>query len=325
MSEHDDKDSSRTTEGPEDRPPDSPPRRHFLKAAAKLGAAGGAAAATAGAARAAWGGSTLQDMMGDLLQDHYQRMTPDEITAALGRIERRAKRKQGVDITCKNTPPIPNTVFGYALNISKCQGYRDCVQACIQENNQGRDSQVQYIRVLELDQGTMDLEKSDHYYDPKAVRQPGKFYLPVQCQQCDNPPCVKACPVKATWKEPDGIVVIDYDWCIGCRYCMTACPYWARHFNWTEPQVPAEEFNIVTHYLGNRPRPQGVVEKCHFCTQRTREGRQPACQEACPTGARIFGNLLDPDSEIRYVLANKQVFRLKEELGTEPKFWYFTD
>jgi molybdopterin-containing oxidoreductase family iron-sulfur binding subunit len=199
------------------------------------------------------------------------------------------------------------------------------VQACIKENNQGRDSQVQYIRVLQMDKGTGDLEKSDHYYPAADVPVPGKFYLPVQCMQCDNPPCVKACPVNATWKEPDGIVVIDYDWCIGCRYCMTACPYWARHFNWTEPQIPAGEVNPVTHYLGNRPRPKGVVEKCHFCTQRTRAGRQPACQEACPTGARVFGNLLDPNSEIRYVLANKTVFRLKEELGTEPKFWYYTD
>jgi molybdopterin-containing oxidoreductase family iron-sulfur binding subunit len=171
----------------------------------------------------------------------------------------------------------------------------------------------------------MDLDKADHYYAPESVPLPGKVYLPVQCQQCDNPPCVKACPVEATWKEPDGVVVVDYDWCIGCRYCMTACPYWARHFNWTAPQLPAAELNPDTHYLGNRPRPKGVVEKCHFCLQRTRKGRQPACQEACPTGARVFGNLLDPASEIRYVLAHKTVFRLKEELGTEPKFWYYTD
>jgi Fe-S-cluster-containing dehydrogenase component len=252
-------------------------------------------------------------------------MSEEEIADALGRIERRAKRRFGVDIICKDTPPLPDTVFGYALNISKCQGYRDCVSACVRENNQGRDSQMQYIRVLEMEQGTRNLEHSEHYYDPETVPVEGKYYMPVQCMQCDNPPCVKACPVEATWKEPDGIVVVDYDWCIGCRYCMTACPYWARHFNWNEPQIPAGEINPDTNYLGNRPRPRGVVEKCHFCTQRTREGRQPACQEACPTGARIFGNLLDPNSEIRYVLENKSVFRLKEELGTEPKFWYFTD
>jgi molybdopterin-containing oxidoreductase family iron-sulfur binding subunit len=143
--------------------------------------------------------------------------------------------------------------------------------------------------------------------------------------QCDNPPCVKACPVQATWKEPDGITVIDYDWCIGCRYCQAACPYWARHFNWNQPKLPKEEVNPDTHYLGNRPRPKGVMEKCTFCIQRTRKGRLPACLEACPTGARVFGNLLDPNSDIRYVLENKVVFRLKEDLGTEPKFWYYTD
>lgn len=299
-------------------------RRQFFKRLGQVGAAGVAVTASA-PAKAAWGGSTLADAMGSFFQSHYQRMTKDEMRDALARIERKAKRQHGVDITCEDTPPIPDTVFGYALNISKCKGYRDCVSACVKENNQGRDSQVQYIRVLQMDKGSSNLEKSEHYYDPATVPVQGKYYMPVQCMQCDNPPCVKACPVEATWKEPDGIVVIDYDWCIGCRYCMTACPYWARHFNWTEPKIPADQINTKTNYLGNRPRPKGVVEKCHFCTQRTRKGRQPACMEACPTGARVFGNLLDPKSEIRYILENKTVFRLKEELGTEPKFWYYTD
>jgi molybdopterin-containing oxidoreductase family iron-sulfur binding subunit len=297
-----------------------PARRKFLGGAVTATAAVGGATATP-----AWGGSTFMDAMGGFFQDHYLRMSDEEIADALGRIERRAQRQHGVDIRCKDTKAQPGVVFGYALNISKCQGYRDCVSACVRENNQGRDSQLQYIRVLEMPQDSRDIEKSEHYYDPQTVPSEGSYYMPVQCMQCDAPPCVKACPVEATWKESDGIVVIDYDWCIGCRYCMTACPYWARHFNWGEPEIPAEELNPNTNYLGNRPRPRGVVEKCHFCTQRTREGRQPACQEACPTGARVFGNLLDPNSEIRYVLENKAVFRLKEELGTEPKFWYFTD
>lgn len=295
-------------------------RRRFLKGA---GAAAAAAAATLPAP--AWGGQTMGDAFGSFFQKHYKRMNPDEINAALGRIERRARDRYGVDIKCGNAPPLEGVVFGYALNLSRCKGYRECVAGCIRENNQGRDSQVQYIRVLQMNKGDMNLEHSEHYYNPKEVPVPGKFYLPVQCMQCDDPPCVKACPVKATWMEPDGVTVVDYDWCIGCRYCMAACPYWARHFNWTEPQIPAEELNPDTHYLGNRPRPLGVVEKCHFCLQRTRKGRQPACEEACPTGARVFGNLLDPNSEIRYILANKTVFRLKEELGTEPKFWYYMD
>jgi molybdopterin-containing oxidoreductase family iron-sulfur binding subunit len=299
-------------------------RRNFLR---KLGAAGAttSAALTAGAAKPAWGGQTFEDAWNDFFQTHYKRMTREEMQETLARIARKAERRYGVPITCKDTPPKEGVVFGYALNISRCKGYRDCVHACVDENNQSRQSEVQYIRVLQMDEGSTNLEQSDHYYDPKEVPVEGKYYLPVQCMQCDDPPCVKACPVKATWMEPDGIVVIDYDWCIGCRYCMTACPYWARHFNWTDPEIPAGKLNPDTHYLGNRPRPRGVVEKCHFCIQRTRQGRQPACMEACPTGARIFGNLLDPNSEIRYVLENKTVFRLKEDLGTEPKFWYFTD
>lgn len=104
---------------------------------------------------------------------------------------------------------------------------------------------------------------------------------------------------------------------------MAACPYGARHFNWSEPNVPDEEINPITHYLGNRPRPKGVVEKCTFCIQRVREGKYPSCVEICPTGSRKFGNLLDPKSEIRYILENKRVLVLKAELNTQPKFYYF--
>ncbi len=143
--------------------------------------------------------------------------------------------------------------------------------------------------------------------------------------QCEKPPCVKVCPVRSTYREPDGIVVIDYNWCIGCRMCISACPYWARRSNWGEPNLPVEEMNPKTHYLGNRPRMNGATEKCTFCLQRVRKGRYPACVEACPVGARKFGNLLDPESEVRKVLENKRVFRLKAELNTYPKFFYFID
>jgi Fe-S-cluster-containing dehydrogenase component len=192
-------------------------------------------------------------------------------------------------------------------------------------NNQSRlHPQIHWIRVLEMDkEHGVDLTHAEHYYDPATVPQPGKFYFPVQCQQCRNPPCVKACPTQATWKERDGIVVIDYDWCIGCRCCMSACPYGARHFNLAEPTLPAAELNPSQHFLGNRPRPKGVVEKCTFCIQRSRNGRYTACVEACPVGARKFGNLLDPDSEIRRVMETKRVFVFKEELATHPQFYYF--
>jgi len=195
----------------------------------------------------------------------------------------------------------------------------------VNENNQSRAPEIQYIRVIEMPRGTMDLEKGDHHYDRPTVPDADHFYMPVQCHQCANPPCVKVCPVEATWQDADGITVIDYDWCIGCRYCEAACPYWARRFNFAKPEIPAERINPTMGYLSNRPRPKGVVEKCHFCLHRTREGKLPACLEACPTGARKFGNVLDPNSEVSQILKTKRVFVLKEEVGTLPRSFYYFD
>jgi len=223
--------------------------------------------------------------------------------------------------------PIDGVVFGYGLDVSRCIGCRRCVYACVEQNNRSRDPQIQWIRVLEFERERVtrgfDLEDGNPYYDPESVPEPGKIYLPVSCQQCEDSPCTKVCPTGATWTEPDGIVVVDYDWCIGCRYCMAAYPYGARHFNWGEPSLPAEDVNPDMHVLDDRPRPRRVVEKCTFCIQRVCEGRYPACLEACPVGARKFGNLLDPESEIRYLLAHKRTFVLKSELRTRPKFFYF--
>jgi molybdopterin-containing oxidoreductase family iron-sulfur binding subunit len=260
----------------------------------------------------------------EYIKRHYRTMTEAERADTIDRLERLARVKTGVHVNIASTAAQPGVVFGYAFNISKCQGFRSCVEACINENNLDRRAETQYIRIFEMENGVVDLDHADATFQHE-VPAAGHFYLGTQCFQCENPPCVKVCPVGATWQEPDGIVVIDYDWCIGCRYCMAACPYWARRFNWSTPAVPSEEINPNQHYLGNRARKRGVVEKCTFCIQRTRQGRLPACAEACPTGARVFGNLLDPNSEIRWVLANKRVFRMKEDLKTEPRFWYFTD
>ncbi len=290
---------------------DSVTRRDFL------------ALIAAGAAASALAGCSKRLAEAEAFTKSFAEMSPQEVKDVIARLEEKYARKLGRQVSVKATPAREKTVFGYGLDLSRCIGCRRCVYACARENNASRDTQIQWIRVLRMEKGGLDLEKGEHYYEPPQVPEPGHFYLPVQCQQCENPPCVKVCPVKATWKEPDGIVVVDYDWCIGCRTCMAACPYRARKFNWREPSIPKEELNPETHYLGNRPRMRGVVEKCTFCIQRVRDGRYPACVEACPVGARKFGNLLDPESEIRYVLENFRVFRLKEELNTEPKFYYF--
>ncbi len=261
-------------------------------------------------------------------QKHFSELKEDEIDRVIKRLEKTYAEKYKTDFHIKTNGPLPGTLFGYGLDLSRCIGCRRCVYACVRENNQSRDPQIHWISVLQFEKGARgvsDLEAADKYYSPDKVPEDGHFYMPVQCQHCEDPPCVKVCPTKATWQEKDGIVVVDYNWCIGCRFCMAACPYGARHFNWGEPRIPREEINPETHYLGNRPRFKGVVEKCTFCIQRVRStpGRYPACVEVCPVGARKFGNLLDPKSEIRYCLDHKRVFRLKEELNTNPKFFYF--
>ncbi|GMR03201.1 MAG: hypothetical protein BMS9Abin21_028 [Thermodesulfovibrionia bacterium] len=261
-------------------------------------------------------------------QKHFREMNEDELRSVVIRLEKEDEKKYKTHFNIKTTKPLPGVLYGYGLDISMCIGCRRCVYACVKENNQSREPQVHWITVLRFKKGEKwvnVLEEAERYYYPEKVPEEGYFYMPVQCQQCENPPCVKVCPTQATWKERDGIVVIDYDWCIGCRYCMAACPYGARHFNWGSPRIPRDELNAEVHYLGNRPRYRGVVEKCTFCIQRTREnpGRYPACVEICPVGARKFGNLLDPKSEIRYCIENKRVFRLKEDLNTSPKFYYF--
>lgn len=289
-------------------------------------------AALAGASAFAAAISPLRDLDSDdlptvqeFLQAHYKEMTDEDKRQIFDRIRDEVQQRHGVQANISDPPPMDGVEFVYGLNISRCIGCRKCVHACVKENNQSREPEIQYIRVLEMEKGSINVETAKHHYDAETVPNPDKWYMPVQCHQCANPPCVKVCPVEATWQEPDGITVIDYDWCIGCRYCEAACPYWARRFNFTEPKIPDEDINPDMGYLSNRPRPKGVVEKCTFCLHRTRVGKMPACLEVCPTGSRKFGNVLDPESEVAYILRNKRVYVLKEDVGTIPRFFYYFD
>ena len=287
-------------------------RRNFLKKLPVL-AAGTAALA-----------SCSSEEWDEFLQQNFRTLSKEEKEDILKNLEKKYSKKYGKEFIVSDKPPIDGVLFGYALDLSRCIGCRRCVYACVDENNQSREPQVHWIQVLQMEnQKGIDVAHANIDYNPEVVPEEGHFYMPVACQQCRNPQCTTVCPTKATWQEEDGIVVVDYNWCIGCRYCMAACPYGARHFNWGEPHIPDDEVNPVTSYLGNRPRIKGVVEKCTFCIQRVRNGQYPSCVEICPTGARKFGNLLDPESEIRYILENKRVLIFKEELNTQPKFYYF--
>jgi Fe-S-cluster-containing dehydrogenase component len=265
----------------------------------------------------------------DLLQKHYRELKPDDLARILDALAAKCAQEYGVRPVIRDLKPLGGVEFGYALNLTRCVGCRKCAHACLKENNQSRedanDIEMSYIRVLEMKKGAINLETSTAYYNPESVPQQDKYYMPVQCHQCRQSPCTKVCPVQATWQEKDGLVVVDYNWCIGCRYCMAACPYDARRFNYRKPAIAKDAINLNQDYLSNRIRPKGVVEKCTFCLQRTRAGKYPACLEVCPTGARVFGNLLDPDSEINYILNHKRVYILKEDVGTLPRFFYFFD
>jgi len=142
--------------------------------------------------------------------------------------------------------------------------------------------------------------------------------VPLLCNHCDNPPCTKVCPTGATWKrESDGIVMMDWHRCIGCRYCVVACPYGSRSFNWRDPRpnIPAVDPAYPT-------RMRGVVEKCTFCEERLAKGQLPACVEACEHGEIVFGDLEDPSSAVRALLHENFTIRRKPGLGTQPEVYY---
>ncbi len=214
------------------------------------------------------------------------------------------------------------------IDLRKCVGCSACTIACIAENK--LPPGVVYRPVLEEEVGVY----------PNVMRR----FVPRPCMQCDNPPCVPVCPVNATYKNDDGVVVIDYDQCIGCRYCVTACPYGARTFDFgamytlNTPearglmlgQSGADDYERVASFEYSQARertskdqsPIGNVRKCHFCLHRLAVGMLPACTTTCIGRATYFGDVNDPDSLVSELIVSPNAMRLKDELGTEPRVYY---
>lgn len=208
---------------------------------------------------------------------------------------------------------LPGKRFVMVIDLAKCRNARKCISAC---------QSAHHLRPYEYHINTLVMQESENT---------APYYMPKPCQHCDNPPCVSVCPVDATFKRQDGIVLIDNERCIGCRFCVAACPYSARMFHWEEPLVveadKGKEYNIEL----NVPQKKGTISKCLFSADRLREGKLPYCVSSCPNGVYYFG---DENQDAVTNGTTKETHRLSEllslnggyhlmpELGTKPRVYY---
>lgn len=192
------------------------------------------------------------------------------------------------------------------IDLAKCIGCHACSMACKAEN--GTPPGVWWGKVV--------IDEVGAYPNTRLT------FTPLLCMHCKNAPCVQVCPTGASYKRPDGIVAVDYDKCIGCRYCMAACPYGARTFvNEIRPYYPDRGFTPYEQQMYQNHR-AGVVEKCNLCMQRVDKGLEPACVATCPAYARVFGDLDDPNSEVSKLIAERRGVQLLADLGTDPSVYY---
>jgi menaquinone reductase, iron-sulfur cluster-binding subunit len=219
-------------------------------------------------------------------------------------------------------------LWGMVIDLDRCTGCQACVMACKAENNVPAVGPKEAVRGRTISWMQVLTEEDEHSGEVKR-------FVPRPCLHCDDPPCTKVCPVYATYRNPEGIVAQIYARCIGCRFCMAACPYNAKYFNWYRYQKDAPGQNPDVSV-----RPKGVVEKCTFCHHRLQKAKAralaerrelapgeyvPACAEACPARAIVFGDLSDQGSEVFRLARSSRAFRLQEQLGTKPKVIYLTE
>jgi molybdopterin-containing oxidoreductase family iron-sulfur binding subunit len=204
---------------------------------------------------------------------------------------------------------IPGRKFVMVIDLARCKNARKCITACIKMHNLEDDKEWLKLKLLK------DTPESTPYWFPKV------------CFQCDNPPCVKVCPVDATFKAVDGVVLIDNERCIGCKFCMAACPYSSRVFNWAE--VNANPKPVICSPDISLPREVGTVEKCDFCAYQARDGALPDCVTACPNGVFYYGDqnedtVSNGEEVVRFsqLIKDRAGYRYMEDLGTEPRVWY---
>ncbi|MFA4956335.1 MAG: 4Fe-4S dicluster domain-containing protein [Candidatus Methanoperedens sp.] len=212
--------------------------------------------------------------------------------------------------------------YGMVIDLDRCVGCATCAVACKAENSVTSSTPEDY-----KNRRLMEWNRVVTVIKGKYPNVSGSI-MPLICNHCENPPCVKVCPVDATYKREDGLVLQRYERCIGCKYCMVACPYQQRFFNFSKQE--GKEY----HNPDVPPRISGIVEKCTFCRHRidkaiaegkkigSPDGVEPACTQACPAKTRIFGDLDDPDSAVSKLLRSRRNYQLRADLGTQPQVYY---
>lgn len=250
-----------------------------------------------------------------LTRKHFLRLSGLGLLALAGKKALRAV----VDAGAEPASARKTKQWGMVIDLQKCRkkaGCVDCINACNAAHNVPQiPNPAHEVKWLwnEPFENVFPTEQTDYTRQNYAGHS-----IPILCNHCAKPPCTHVCPTGATWKrEEDGIVMMDWHRCIGCKYCIVACPYGARSFNFSDPREFLKEVNADFP-----TRSKGVVEKCNFCADRLAKGKQPACVEACPEKAVTFGDLCDSGSEVRQVLRARYTMRRKPELGTEPSVYY---
>ncbi len=279
-------------------------RRKFINDIALLGA-GGVAGATA-----IYAGRNFENKKQG---KNIRLLTQDNKVVEVNEHDVREAKTIATELQEGGREGITNRRWVMVIDLSKCRNARKCISAC--QNAHDLKPEQFHINTLHM----------------QETPETAPFYMPKPCMHCDNPPCVSVCPVDATFKRNDGIVLIDNERCIGCRFCVAACPYSARIFHWTEPKVSAEHTDKEYDIEKNVPQKKGTITKCLFSADRLRNEELPSCVSSCPNGVYYFGDENEDavtngttKETVRFseLLKNNAGYTLMEELGTKPRVYY---
>jgi Fe-S-cluster-containing dehydrogenase component len=279
-----------------------PSRRSFLK---KIGIGAGAVG-LAGVA----GTSLLKESGSEKSGKTIKLLTPGGKLVEVDEADIKPAKEIVAELKDEARKGLSNRKFGMVIDLAKCKNARKCVDACQEGHKLPKDHEWMKLYLLQDDKTT------------------AKYWFPRPCFHCDKPMCVSVCPVGATYKRQDGIVLVDNQRCIGCKFCMTGCPFSARVFNWKDPEVDIPKDQPYDPET-NIPAVEGTVGKCVFCADNLRKNKLPRCVTGCPMGVIYFGDLLEDtitngEETIRFskVMTERAGFRYREELGTLPSVYY---